>query len=354
MIPDLTFISAPMVNQSDAPFRLLTRRYGATLTYTQMLDSHRLLNDPDYLHFHLRDLQATHPDWDTCTRPVVAQLCGNDPQVVVSAARHVQSYCDGIDLNLGCPQEHAREGHYGGYLLTTKDWPLVDSIVSAMARSLTVPASAKIRLCPSAKTTELGRVLEHAGAAWVTLHARHVSARRRRQGAADLDAIRALTHALTIPVVSNGNVRTFSDVQQNAAYTGADGVMVGETLLGNPCLFSGAPLGDPVRMALEYLETCKRLEDVATVKTVQAHVRYMIEFQCARRPWYSKFRLALNACQNVDDIEMLLCRQVSRWRGKAGRQVHGEPRGHVSGGEEETRRDDDVEDLGDFLNRVDV
>lgn len=46
-------------------------------------------------------------------------------------------------------------------------------------------------------------------------------------------------------------------------------------------LFSGAPLGDPVRMALEYLETCKRLEDVATVKTVQAHVRYMIEFQ-----WY--------------------------------------------------------------------
>lgn len=103
-----------------------------------------------------------------------------------------------------------------------------------MARSLTVPASAKIRLCPSAKTTELGRVLEHAGAAWVTLHARHVSARRRRQGAADLDAIRALTHALTIPVVSNGNVRTFSDVQQNAAYTGADGVMVGETLLGNP------------------------------------------------------------------------------------------------------------------------
>lgn len=74
----------------------------------------------------------------------------------------------------------------------------------------------------------------------------------------------------------------------------------------------------------------------------------------ARRPWYSKFRLALNACQNVDDIEMLLCRQVSRWRGKAGRQVHGEPRGHVSGGEEETRRDDDVEDLGDFLNRVDV
>lgn len=100
MVPDLTYISAPMVNQSDAPFRLLTRRYGATLTYTQMLDSHRLLNDPGYLHFHLRDLQSTHPDWDAYTRPVVVQLCGNDPEVTVSAARRVQAYCDGIGAGL--------------------------------------------------------------------------------------------------------------------------------------------------------------------------------------------------------------------------------------------------------------
>ena len=106
--------------------------------------------------------------------------------------------------------------------------------VSAMAHSLAVPSSAKIRLCPSAKTTDFGRLLEHAGASWVTLHARRVSAKRRRQGAADLDAVRELKQALTIPVVSNGNVRTFADVEQNASYTCADGVMVGETLLGNP------------------------------------------------------------------------------------------------------------------------
>lgn len=100
MIPDLTYTSAPMVNQSDAPFRLLTRRYGTTLTYTQMLDPHRLLNDSNYLHFHLRDLQATHFDWDSFTRPVVVQLCGNDPEAVVSAARRVQAYCDGIGAGL--------------------------------------------------------------------------------------------------------------------------------------------------------------------------------------------------------------------------------------------------------------
>jgi len=72
----------------------------------------------------------------------------------------------------------------------------------------------------------------------------------------------------------------------------------------------------------------------------------------ARRPWYSKFRLALNACQSVDDIEVLLRRQVSRWRGKVGRLVHGAPRGY--GGEEETRGDAGPEDLGDILDCLDV
>lgn len=170
--------------------------------------------------------------------------------------------------------------------------------VSSMAHSLTVPSSAKIRLCPAAKTTDLGRVLEHAGASWVTLHARHVSAKRRRQGAADLDAIRDLKQAIRIPVISNGNVRTFSDIAHNVAYTRADGVMVGETLLGNPwcdvlssvlstarvdrrarSVFEGGAARDPVHMALDYLEMCKCLEGVAALKTMQAHVRYMIEFQ---------------------------------------------------------------------------
>ncbi|KIJ11169.1 hypothetical protein PAXINDRAFT_171866 [Paxillus involutus ATCC 200175] len=324
MIPDLTYISAPMVNQSDAPFRLLTRRYGATLTYTQMLDPHKLLNDHDYLEFHLRDLQSTHPGWDPCARPVVVQLCGNDPETVVKAARQVQTYCDGIDLNLGCPQEHARDGHFGGYLLNKKDWPLVECIVSAMSHSLTVPSSAKIRLCPSAKTTDFGHLLEHAGASWVTLHARHVSAKRRRQGAADLDAVRELKEALAVPVVSNGNVRAFSDIRNNVAYTRADGAMVGETLLGNPCLFSGSDIQDPVLISLEYLDICKLLPHVATLKTIQAHVRYIIEFQCVRRPWYSKFRLALSNCESLDDIEALLLGKVTRWRGKAGKLVDGE------------------------------
>ncbi|KAL4079592.1 FMN-linked oxidoreductase [Scleroderma citrinum] len=324
-LPDLTYITAPMVDQSDAPFRMLTRRYGATLAYTQMLDPDKLIDDREYLQVHLRDIQAYNASGSDAAyaRPIVVQLCGNDPEVVVKAARQVQTHCDGIDLNLGCPQEHAREGHFGGYLLGKKDWPLVQSI--AMSHSLLVPTSTKIRLCPSstptATTATFGGLLEHAGASWVTLHARHVSAKRRRQGAADLDAVRALKEVLSIPVISNGNVHTFEDVRTNLEYTQADGAMVGESLLGNPMLFSGGDVPDPVHISLEYLGICKQLPDIAHLKTVQTHVRRFVEFQCSRRPWYPKFRAAINDCHNIHEIDALLRRKVNRWRGKAAKPL---------------------------------
>ncbi|KAG1748297.1 FMN-linked oxidoreductase [Suillus paluster] len=319
-LPDLTYIAAPMVKQSDAPFRLLTQRYGATLAYTQMLDPHKLLEDRDYLEFHQRDLTLGRGARRGTAEPVVVQLCGNDPETIVQAGKKMQGLCDGIDLNLGCPQEHALEGHYGGYLLAKKDWPLVQSIVSAMSHLLQPPTSVKLRLCPSSSppssTVEFAALLEHAGASWVTLHARHVSAKRRRQGAANLDVVRAVKTALKVPVVSNGNVRTWEDVQKNKAETQADGIMVGETLLGNPCVFTNV-VPDPVRISLEYLEICKELHDVATYMTIEAHVKHFIEFQCSRRPWYNKFRTALSSCEEVHDIEHLLRTKVTRWRGKA-------------------------------------
>ncbi|KAJ3500857.1 hypothetical protein NLJ89_g9605 [Agrocybe chaxingu] len=125
--------------------------------------------------------------------------------------------------------------------------------VSSMSNSFTVPVSAKIRLCqPAHQTLTFSQRLEAAGASWITLHARTVSTRRRRQGAADLSQVKRLKEHLEIPVISNGNVRVFSDLEDNLAYTGADGIMVGETLLGNPCLFAGS-VPDPVDISLEYL-----------------------------------------------------------------------------------------------------
>ena len=110
--------------------------------------------------------------------------------------------------------------------------------MSALSASLPIPVSCKLRLCQDASLTpQLGARLAHAGAAWITLHARHVSARRRRQGAADLARVaelRRTVEAFGIPVVSNGNVRGVSDMEKNREETGAAGCMVGEALLANP------------------------------------------------------------------------------------------------------------------------
>ncbi|KAF5378838.1 hypothetical protein D9615_006968 [Tricholomella constricta] len=316
MLPEsLAYIAAPMVNQSDLPFRTLVRKHGATLAYTQMLMPDRILNDQQYFEHHLRDLTQDAE----LGHPTVVQLCGDDVDTIVQAGRKLQAYCDGIDLNLGCPLEAARDSHYGAYLLGQKDWPLVEDIVSGMVQSFTVPASVKIRLCqPVEKTIDFAQRLEACGASWVTLHARTVSARRRRQGAADLTEVKRLKENLRIPVISNGNVRVWDDIPGNLAYTGADGIMVGETLLGNPCLFANS-LPDPVDIALEYLGICQQFPGTAPLAVMQTHVRHFLEFQCGRRPWFQKFRTALGSTKSTEEMEMLLRTRVERWRGRRPR-----------------------------------
>lgn len=348
---DLRYIAAPMVKQADGPFRLLVRKYGASLTYTQMLLPDRILNDQDYLEYHLRDLSITSDDG--LERPVVIQLCGHDPQTIVKAGRKLQGHCDAIDLNLGCPQESARDGHFGAYLLGQKNWPLVEEIVSAMSSSFSVPVTAKLRLCqPSHATLDLSQRLEACGVSWVTLHARNVSARRRRQGSANLDEVKRLKGNLQVPVVSNGNVREFSDLLANTEYTGADGVMVGETLLGNPCLFAGT-VPDPVKISLEYLELCKKFFETIEIATVQTHIRHFVGFQCSRRSWFPRFRAALGATKSLEEVENLLRIKVERWRGTRTKHL----RSIVGGEDNEDSSDDEESDkqarpgsAGDFID----
>jgi tRNA-dihydrouridine synthase 1 len=85
-------------------------------------------------------------------------------------------------------------------------------------------------------TPTLAARLAASGASLITLHARYPSARHRRHGPADLGIVKELVDNpnIRVPIISNGNVRTWDDVQKNLEYTGAVGVMVGEALLSNP------------------------------------------------------------------------------------------------------------------------
>jgi len=95
-----------MINQSDLAFRVLTRRYGATLTYTQMLHPDKLMYNKDYLEHHILNMDppgisdltgpdAGHGDLQL-GKPVVAQVCGNDVQKIVEACKKIVGHCDAI------------------------------------------------------------------------------------------------------------------------------------------------------------------------------------------------------------------------------------------------------------------
>jgi hypothetical protein len=98
------FVVAPMVEQSEYAYRMLTRRYGATLCYTPMVHSRLFVEDKRYRERIYADLAG----WPTTDRPLFVQFCGNDPQMLLRAGKLVEGRCDAFDLNFGCPQGIAR------------------------------------------------------------------------------------------------------------------------------------------------------------------------------------------------------------------------------------------------------
>lgn len=158
MLNSLQCVVAPMVSQSDAPFRTLCRKYGATVAYTEMLYSDKVVSEEGYLEAYLPSVDHTFFGNQYVSRPLVVQICGNEPQTMAKCAELiVKSQCgvDAIDINLGCPQDRARDGLFGSFLLDKQHWDRVFACVKACAEVLALhntPLFCKIRLIEGADT----------------------------------------------------------------------------------------------------------------------------------------------------------------------------------------------------------
>lgn len=248
-------IVAPMVGASELAFRLLCRKYGATLSYTPMMSSSQFVKDAETASLTNSGTNAngaTIANSNICEfqtipqdRPLVAHFSANDPELFAQAAKLVENVADAVDLNLGCPQRTAHLGHFGSYLLGDDDRELVLNIVRAGSKAVSIPIFVKIRLMDTVEETiKLCHQLRDAGASLIAIHGRYRATWERtsagaRDGPALLDQVALVKKSMPddFPIISNGNVIDYDDVVENKKMTGADGIMSAEGILNNPALY---------------------------------------------------------------------------------------------------------------------
>lgn len=114
-------------------------------------------------------------------RPLIVQLAGDKPDILLQAAKMVQGKCDAVDINLGCPQGIAKRGHYGAFLMEELD--LLTAMVSKLATGLRIPVTCKTRIYHDFnRTIRLMETLVNAGASLLTIHGRTREEKKQKIG----------------------------------------------------------------------------------------------------------------------------------------------------------------------------
>ncbi len=279
-------IMAPMAGVTDHPFRSLCTTLGAGLAISEMVTSNpkllRTNKTRRRMHFYgQRGLR-------------VVQLVGTDPKAMAEAARfNIDLGADIVDINMGCPAKKVCNVAAGSALLENE--LLVARIIEAVVAAVDVPVSVKIRTgsSPSARNaTRIARIAERSGIAAIAVHGRTRACAFR--GDAEYQSIRDVKHAVSVPVVANGDISSPEKARQVLDFTGADAVMVGRAAQGNPWIF---------REISHFLATGKRHptpEPLEVARVLVDHLETLYEFygaetgvRVARKhlAWYCKGRV---------------------------------------------------------------
>lgn len=166
---------------------------------------------------------------------VVFQMGTSDAVRALAAAQIVCKDVAAVDVNMGCPKSFSISGGMGAALLTKPE--LIHDILTTLKRNLDIPVTCKIRLLKSPQdTVELARRIEKTGVSALAVHGRKVADRPR--DSAKWSEIADVVAALSIPVIANGDVFEYEDIQRIKVATGASSVMVSRGALWNASVFS--------------------------------------------------------------------------------------------------------------------
>jgi tRNA-dihydrouridine synthase B len=223
---------APMEDVTDQAFRIVCRRLGADIVYTEFVNSEGLVRNSVKTKKKM--------DFREEERPFGIQIYGGEESSMEGAARIAESLDpDIIDINCGCWVRNVVGCGAGSGLL--RDIPKMERIISAVVKTVKVPVTVKTRLgwdSESIKIADIAKMVEQTGAAALTIHCRTRS--QAHKGEPDYSWIQKVKAIVSIPIIANGSIETPQKIAKVFQDTGCDGVMIGRGAIENPWIFQQA------------------------------------------------------------------------------------------------------------------
>ena len=299
---------APMAGVTDFPFRVICKRYGASLLYTEMINAKALCYG-DENTFSMLEVKPEEGD-------VAVQIFGHEPQYMAEAASILSDMNRFriIDINMGCPAPKITKNNEGSALM--KDPALAFKIIDSVKKASKLPVTVKFRKgwddsCVNA--VEFARNAQAAGADCITVHGR--TREQYYSGKADWDIISEVKKSVSIPVIANGDIFSIGDAVNIIEKTGADAYMIGRGSQGNPFIFSqirdfieGSPVRDipdteKIDVMLEHYElSIKYKGEDKTVREMRKHIGWYLKGMYGS----AKMRDDINHITDADEVRQML------------------------------------------------